>query len=71
MEKIERLRAVHVQTDDGWCASDGFGWPCEFIGSEMVYGHQRVAERRICEAQGIAVPKGDQAALNFGTEETA
>ena len=37
-----------------------------FIGVEMVEHYQRVAERRIREAQGQAVEKGDQAALDFG-----
>ena len=37
-----------------------------FIGVEMVEHYQRVAERRIREAQGLVVDKGDQAALDFG-----
>ena len=38
-----------------------------FIGVEMVEHYQQVAERRIREAQGQAVDKGEQAALDFGT----
>ena len=37
-----------------------------FVGVEMVPGHQQVAERRIREAQGQAVDRGDQGALDFG-----
>lgn len=39
-----------------------------FVGVEMVEHYQRVAERRIREAQGQAVVKGDQGALDFGEE---
>lgn len=38
----------------------------KFIGVEMVPHYQQVAERRIREAQGQAVPRGEQAALDFG-----
>ena len=38
----------------------------KFIGVEMVEHYQQVAERRIREAQGQAVDRGDQAALDFG-----
>lgn len=38
-----------------------------FIGVEMVDHYQQVAERRIREAQGQAVPRGDQAALDFAS----
>jgi site-specific DNA-methyltransferase (adenine-specific) len=41
-----------------------------FIGIEMVEHYQCIAERRIREAQGQAVARGDQAALDF-SEETA
>jgi site-specific DNA-methyltransferase (adenine-specific) len=41
-----------------------------FVGVEMLTHYQRVAERRIRQALGHAVAKGDQAALDFG-EETA
>lgn len=37
-----------------------------FIGSEMIPDHAETAERRIREAQGQAVPRGDQPALDFG-----
>ena len=37
-----------------------------FVGVEMVEHYQQVAERRIREAQGQAVTKGDQGALDFG-----
>jgi site-specific DNA-methyltransferase (adenine-specific) len=37
-----------------------------FIGVEMVEHYRRVAERRIREAQGQAVDKGDQSAFDFG-----
>ena len=37
-----------------------------FVGVEMVEHYQQVAERRIREAQGQAVQKGDQGALDFG-----
>ena len=40
-----------------------------FIGVEMVPHYQQVAERRIREAEGQAVRRGDQDALNF--EESA
>ncbi len=38
----------------------------KFIGVEMVEHYQQVAERRIREAQGQALPRGDQGALDFG-----
>jgi site-specific DNA-methyltransferase (adenine-specific) len=41
-----------------------------FVGVEMVPHYQQVAERRIREAQGQAVAKGDQDAFDFG-EATA
>ena len=37
-----------------------------FVGVEMVEHYQRIAERRIREAQGQAVTRGDQPALDFG-----
>jgi len=37
-----------------------------FVGVEMVEHYQQVAERRIREAQGLVVDKGDQGALTFG-----
>lgn len=37
----------------------------KFIGVEMVSAHQRTAERRIREAQGQSVQRGDQSALDF------
>jgi len=37
-----------------------------FIGSEMIGDHAKTAERRIREAQGQAVPRGDQGAFDFG-----
>jgi site-specific DNA-methyltransferase (adenine-specific) len=37
-----------------------------FVGVEMVEHYREVAERRIREAQGLVVDKGDQAALDFG-----
>ena len=37
-----------------------------FVGVEMVEHYQHIAERRIREAQGLAVDKGDQGALTFG-----
>jgi len=37
-----------------------------FVGVEMVEHYQQIAERRIREAQGLAVDKGDQGALTFG-----
>lgn len=37
-----------------------------FIGCEMTEHFAQVAERRIREAQGQAVPRGDQEALDFG-----
>ncbi len=36
-----------------------------FVGVEMVEHYQRIAERRIREAQGQAVTRGDQGALDF------
>lgn len=42
-----------------------------FIGSEMVEHFQRIAQRRICEAQGQSLPKGAQSAFTFDTEATA
>ena len=41
-----------------------------FVGVEMVEHYQQIAERRIREAQGLVVDKGDQGALTFG-EATA
>jgi hypothetical protein len=38
----------------------------KFIGVEMVEDYQRVAQRRIQEARGLAVPRGDQDAFEFG-----
>lgn len=38
----------------------------KFVGVEMVPHYQQVAERRIREAQGQAIPRGDQGALDFG-----
>lgn len=38
----------------------------KFVGVEMVPHYQQVAERRIREAQGQAVAKGDQDAFDFG-----
>lgn len=38
-----------------------------FIGGEMAPDHQAVAERRIREAQGQTVARGNQAALDFGS----
>jgi site-specific DNA-methyltransferase (adenine-specific) len=37
----------------------------KFVGVEMVEHYQRIAERRIREAQGQAVTRGDQGALDF------
>lgn len=37
-----------------------------FVGVEMVEHYQQIAERRIREAQGLVVDKGDQGALTFG-----
>ena len=37
-----------------------------FVGVEMVEHYQRIAERRIREAQGQAVTRGSQPALDFG-----
>jgi site-specific DNA-methyltransferase (adenine-specific) len=37
-----------------------------FIGVEMVADHAAIAERRIREAMGQAIPRGDQGALDFG-----
>ena len=37
-----------------------------FVGVEMVPHYQQVAERRIREAQGQAIPKGEQDAFDFG-----
>ncbi|MGV3564189.1 MAG: DNA-methyltransferase [Nocardioides sp.] len=37
-----------------------------FVGVEMVPDHAATAERRIREAQGQAVPRGDQGALDLG-----
>lgn len=37
-----------------------------FIGSEMSKHHAETAERRIREARGQAIPRGDQDALDFG-----
>jgi len=37
-----------------------------FVGVEMSEHYQQVAERRIREAQGLVVDKGDQGALTFG-----
>jgi hypothetical protein len=28
---VERVEALHVEDSEGWCASDGFGWPCSTI----------------------------------------
>jgi hypothetical protein len=41
------------------------------VGVEMVEHYQRIAERRIREAQGQAVTRGDQGALDFDEEATA
>ena len=38
-----------------------------FVGVEMIEHYQRIAEGRIRAAQGQAVAKGDQAALDFGS----
>ena len=38
-----------------------------FVGVEMVEHYAQVAERRIREAQGHAVPRGDQDAFDFGS----
>ena len=38
----------------------------KFIGVEMADHYQRIAERRICEAQRQTVQKGDQGALDLG-----
>ena len=38
----------------------------KFVGVEMVEHYQRIAERRIREAQGQAVTRGSQPALDFG-----
>ena len=38
----------------------------KFVGVEQVPHFQQVAERRIREAQGQALPRGDQGALDFG-----
>ena len=43
----------------------------KFVGVEMVEHYQRIAERRIREAQGQAVTRGDQGALDFDEEATA
>jgi site-specific DNA-methyltransferase (adenine-specific) len=37
-----------------------------FLGVELVENYQRIAERRIREAQGQTVARGAQSALNFG-----
>ena len=39
-----------------------------FVGVEMVEHYQQVAERRIREAQGQTVDRGDQGALDFGAQ---
>jgi site-specific DNA-methyltransferase (adenine-specific) len=39
----------------------------KFIGVEMLSHFAAIAERRIREAQGLSVSKGDQAALDFGS----
>ena len=38
----------------------------KFIGVEMVEHYQQIAKRRICEARGQVIPRGDQGALDFG-----
>ena len=38
-----------------------------FIGCEMTEHYAEIATRRIREAQGQAVTRGDQAALDFGS----
>ena len=38
----------------------------DFIGAEMIERFQQISERRIREAQGLVVDKGDQGALTFG-----
>lgn len=38
----------------------------KFIGAEMVEDYQQIAERRIREAQGKSVARGEQGALDFG-----
>ena len=38
----------------------------DFIGAEMIERFQQISERRIREAQGLVVDRGDQGALTFG-----
>lgn len=42
-----------------------------FIGCELVPAYQQISERRIKEAEGRAVPQGEQAAFDLTTEEVS
>lgn len=42
-----------------------------FVGVEMITDYQEVAQRRIQEAQGLAVPKGEQDAFSFDQGEAS